>query len=721
MVRRPRDDAWWDDLWLNESFAEYASMLAAAEATRWTRAWTTFANAEKTWAYRQDQLPSTHPIAADIRDLEDVEVNFDGITYAKGASVLKQLVGLGRAGRSSSTGSGRYFRTHAWGNTTLRDLLGELEETSGRDLKAWSAEWLETAGVNTLRPDFTSDDDGQLHVVRRGAGRARRRGRPCARTGSPSASTTAPTAGWCAATGSSSTSPGARTEVPELVGEAPAGPRAGQRRRPHLRQDPARRAVAARRVTESIGDFTDILPRVAVLGGGLGHDPRRARWRPSDFVTLVLRGMATRDRQLGVQTLLRQAETAVVLYAAPGPPRRCPAPAAPTGCCALMRAADAGSDSQLQFARAFASAALTDEQLADRARAARRQRHCSRPGDRHRPALAPAAPLVAAGRADDAEIDAELDARRHGDRPPAGRRGPGRPADARRPRSEAWASVVDDDELPNAIQTAVIGGFSQVPTSASCCGRSSSRTSRAITDVWATRTNETAQNIVIGLFPTLLAEQATVDAGRRWLAEQRGRGAGAAPAGARVPRRRRARAAGPGARRPRLTPDRVTPDAARRTGYSGVSVCSDPRPCACSASARTPQVMPPDRSPAWNAEVIVIAAALRSGRRAGAAHPDPVTISTRRRRGRPRRARCAAASAPSAPCSCSAVAAAVALERPDVDRHGQLRLLPRQPDRPDDVVLLPLRERLTSGHLRHLRPVVAVGGAPPRPRRRPGR
>jgi aminopeptidase N len=144
---------WWDDLWLNESFAEWASTLAAAEATRWDSAWTTFANTDKTWAYRQDQLPSTHPIAAEIHDLEDVEVNFDGITYAKGASVLKLLAAW--VGRDDFlAGIRQYFRTFAWGNTTLADLLGKLEETSGRDLKAWSAEWLETAGVNTLRPEI---------------------------------------------------------------------------------------------------------------------------------------------------------------------------------------------------------------------------------------------------------------------------------------------------------------------------------------------------------------------------------------------------------------------------------------------------------------------------------------------------------------------------------------------------------------------------------------
>ena len=152
---------WWDDLWLNESFATYASVICMAEATHWTNAWTTFANLEKTWAYRQDQLPSTHPISADIRDIEDVEVNFDGITYAKGASVLKQLVAW--VGRDAFVAGVRtYFDRHAWGNTELSDLLSTLEETSGRDLSSWAKEWLETAGLNTIRAGFEVDDEGRF-------------------------------------------------------------------------------------------------------------------------------------------------------------------------------------------------------------------------------------------------------------------------------------------------------------------------------------------------------------------------------------------------------------------------------------------------------------------------------------------------------------------------------------------------------------------------------
>src|SRR6056300_623806 len=152
---------WWNDLWLNESFAEWASTIATAEATEWTEAWTTFHAMEKSWAYRQDQLPSTHPIVANIRDIEDVQVNFDGITYAKGGSVLKQLVAW--VGEDAFfRGVHNYFVKHQWSNATLSDLLGELEETSGRKLRQWSELWLETAGVNTLYPEVSVDDAGVI-------------------------------------------------------------------------------------------------------------------------------------------------------------------------------------------------------------------------------------------------------------------------------------------------------------------------------------------------------------------------------------------------------------------------------------------------------------------------------------------------------------------------------------------------------------------------------
>ncbi|WP_165218115.1 aminopeptidase N [Schaalia sp. ZJ1691] len=151
---------WWNDLWLNESFAEFMSHLALAEATRYTQGWTGFM-LRKDWGLKQDQLPTTHPIKAEIRDLADVEVNFDGITYAKGASVLRQLVTY--VGRDAFfTGLHEYLTTHSYANATLADLLGELEAASGRDLSHWSKVWLEEAGVTLLRPEIDVNEDGTL-------------------------------------------------------------------------------------------------------------------------------------------------------------------------------------------------------------------------------------------------------------------------------------------------------------------------------------------------------------------------------------------------------------------------------------------------------------------------------------------------------------------------------------------------------------------------------
>src|SRR5688572_15155832 len=150
---------WWDDLWLNESFAEWACYLAEAEATSYTDAWTGFTNARKQTGYRADALPSTHPIATDMVDLHAVEVNFDMITYAKGAAVLKQLVawvGL----EPFLAGLRQYFRDHAYSNTEFTDLLTALEKASGRELSGWAQEWLQTAGTNTLAPVFDVDADG---------------------------------------------------------------------------------------------------------------------------------------------------------------------------------------------------------------------------------------------------------------------------------------------------------------------------------------------------------------------------------------------------------------------------------------------------------------------------------------------------------------------------------------------------------------------------------
>ena len=502
---------WWDDLWLNESFAEWASTLAAAEATRWSSAWTTFANTDKTWAYRQDQLPSTHPIAAEIHDLEDVEVNFDGITYAKGASVLKLLAAwVGR--EDFLAGIQAYFRTFAWGNTTLADLLGKLEETSGRDLKAWSAEWLETAGVNTLRPSFEVDDEGRFtsFAVLQSAPEAW----PTLRSHRLAVGLyDRSEAGLVRRDRVELDVLGACTDVPQLVGTT----------RPDLvlvndddltyakiRLD--ERSLAT--LTESIGEFENELAR-SLCWSSAWDMTRDAEMSTQDYVTLVLSGVGRETDSSVVRTLLRQAETAVILYADPAT-RQATRRRLADGLLDLLHAAQPGSDSQLQLARAFASTADTDQQLAV-ARAifdgTERLDGLGIDTDLRWHLLHQ---LVAAGKADELEVDRELD----GDDTAAGRR-QAAAALAARPdaaaKAAAWASVVDGDELPNAIQTAVIGGFSQAGQ-LDLLGAYVTPYFDALTRVWAERTNETAQNIVIGLFPTLLASQSVVDAADGWLA-----------------------------------------------------------------------------------------------------------------------------------------------------------------------------------------------------------
>ena len=269
---------WWDDLWLNESFATWAGTVAQAEATRWPDAWTTFAQDWKAWAYRQDQLPSTHPIAADAPDIETVEVNFDGITYAKGAAVLKQLVAyVGRA--NFLAGVRAYFAEHAWGNATLADLLGALTQASGRDLTAWSKLWLETAGVNTLRPEFGTGADGAysyFDVLQEAA-----ESHPVLRPHRIAVSLYDRTD-----RGPRPAPPGGNRHRRGPDGRARAGrpapgrPGAGQRRRPDLRQDPAGQRLAGH---ADRGDrrVHRVAARRAVLGRGLGHVPGRRAARPA--------------------------------------------------------------------------------------------------------------------------------------------------------------------------------------------------------------------------------------------------------------------------------------------------------------------------------------------------------------------------------------------------------------------------------------------------------
>ncbi|MCE7079245.1 aminopeptidase N [Streptomyces sp. ST2-7A] len=515
---------WWNDLWLNESFATYTSVACQADApgSRWPHAWTSFANQMKTWAYRQDQLPSTHPIMAEIRDLDDVLVNFDGITYAKGASVLKQLVAY--VGQDAFfRGVQAYFKRHAWGNTTLPDLLTALEETSGRDLSAWSRAWLETAGINVLRPEITTDADG---VITAFAVRQEAPALPEGATGEPvlrphriaiglyEVGTGADGSGTLTRTDRIELDvDGALTEVPELVGRA----------RPDVillndddlsyakvRLDADSLAV----VTERLGDFTESLPR-ALCWASAWDMTRDGELATRDYLELVLSGIG-RESDIGVvQTLHRQVKLALELYADPtwreeGLTRWTAA------ALEFLRGSEPGGDHQLAWARAFAAVARTDGQLSLLAGLL--------DGSEALEGLAVDTELrwsllhrlVACGRAGEAEIAAELerDATAAGERHAAYARAAVPTAEA---KAAAWALVVEGDSLPNAVQESVIGGFVQ-PDQRELLEPYSARYFEALEGVWASRSHEMAQQIAVGLYPALQIGPETVERTDAWLA-----------------------------------------------------------------------------------------------------------------------------------------------------------------------------------------------------------
>ncbi|GAA1958571.1 aminopeptidase N [Kitasatospora viridis] len=510
---------WWNDLWLNESFATYAEMVALVEpaGTRWPNGWTTFANQMKTWAYRQDQLPSTHPIMAEINDLEDVMVNFDGITYAKGASVLKQLVAY--VGQDAFfKGLQAYFKRHAWGNTTLADLLSALEETSGRDLKAWSGAWLETAGINVLRPELSTDADGLITAF------AVRQEAPELPAGAKGVAALRPhriavgcydlVDGQLVRTHRVELDvDGELTEVPELVG----------RPRPtvvllndddlsyaKLRLD----ADSLAAVTAHLGDFADSLPR-ALVWAGAWDMTRDGELATRDYLELAVAGLP-KESDIGVvQSVQNQVRSALNLYADPAWREQGLARWAAVAE-ENLRAAAPGGDHQLAWAKALAAVARSPEQLA--------LLEGLLAGTAELAGLAVDTDLrwdllvrlVATGRAGDAAIDAELarDNTATGQERAASCRAARPTAEA---KAEAWASVVDSDTLTNYVQDAVIGGF-QVGDQRELLAPYTAKYFDSLKAVWESRSHEIAQQIIVGLYPVYQVSQATLDATDAWLA-----------------------------------------------------------------------------------------------------------------------------------------------------------------------------------------------------------
>ncbi|OBG40761.1 aminopeptidase N [Mycobacterium alsense] len=496
---------WWDDLWLNESFATFASVLCQSEATEFTEAWTTFATVEKSWAYRQDQLPSTHPIAAEIPDLAAVEVNFDGITYAKGASVLKQLVayvGL----EHFLAGLRDYFRAHAYGNATFGDLITALEKASGRDLSGWGRQWLKTTGLNTLRADFDVDSEGRFtHFAVTQSG---------AEPGAGETRVHRLAVGIYDEDGAGKLVrvhreeldvEGPRTEVPALVGVS--------RGKLVLVNDDDLTYCSLRldgpslqTALERIADIADPLPR-SLVWSAAWEMTREAELRARDFVALVSGGVQA-ESQVGVaQRLLMQAQTALGSYAEPGWAREHGWPQFADRLLQLARAAAPGSDHQLAFVNTLCSSVLSTRHvvtladLLDRDPAELGLAGLEVDTDlRWRIVTA----LAAAG-----EIDADgpatpfIDAEVQRDPTAAGKRH-GAQAAAARPqlpvKEQAWTTVVEDDTLANITARSIIAGIAP-PGQHELLKPFTARYFEAIPGVWARRSSEVAQTVVIGLYP----------------------------------------------------------------------------------------------------------------------------------------------------------------------------------------------------------------------------
>ena len=351
---------WWDDLWLNESFAEWASHFAQEEIRHeyGDRAdpWATFCNQRKTWAYRQDQLPSTHPIAADMYDLEAVELNFDGITYAKGASSLRQLVAF--VGRDDFLAGVRsYFERHAFGNTDLSDLLRALEEASGRDLSFFTEQWLQTAGVNTLSAEWETDGDEAFtrFAVRQTADPQW----PTLRRHRMAVGLYRFVEGRLVRTERVEFDiDGAVTDVPALVGRGRPDLvllNDGDLTYAKIRLD--ERSLAA--LVSHVHTLDDALAR-ALCWGATWDLCRDGEMAVADYVQLVLRGVGVESDLTAVNALLGQARLALDYYA-PRADRVQLSRGFTAGLAALLLEAAPGSDHQLSIARALAGSIRDDD------------------------------------------------------------------------------------------------------------------------------------------------------------------------------------------------------------------------------------------------------------------------------------------------------------------------------------------------------------------------
>jgi aminopeptidase N len=481
-------------------------VLCQSRATEYTQAWTTFANTEKSWAYRQDQLPSTHPIAADIPDLAAVEVNFDGITYAKGASVLKQLVtyvGL----EHFLAGLRDYFTAHAFDNATFGDLLAALEKASGRDLSHWGRQWLKTTGLNTLRADFDVDADGKFArfaISQSGA--------------TPGAGETRVHRLAVGIYDDDGAGKLVRVHREELDVDGSSTDVAGlvsvSRGKLILVNDDDLTYCSLRLDNESlstalerIADIAEPLPRTLVWSAAW-EMTREAELKARDFLALVSGGVQA-ETEVGVaQRLLLQAQAALGFYAEPGWAAGEGWPAFADRLLELARGAEAGSDHQLAYVNALCGSVLV-------------KRHTdvlsalldSDPAGQGLAGLVVDTDLrwrIVIALARSGVVDADgpaapfVDAEALRDPTAAGKRQAAQ-ASAARPQSAvkeaAWQQVIEDDTLANITARSIAAGI-VAPGQAELLVPFTARYFAAIPGVWQRRSSEVAQTVVVGLYPT---------------------------------------------------------------------------------------------------------------------------------------------------------------------------------------------------------------------------
>ena len=515
---------WWNDLWLNESFAEWAAHWASTGATKYNEAWTLFHVQRKAWAYRQDQLPSTHPIAANMPDLDSVYENFDGITYAKGASALRQLVAwVGE--ENFLKGLKAYFDKHAWKNTELTDLLSELSISSGRDLESWTKLWLQSSGATLLRPQIQTDANNVitnatiqqeppssppglppvLRPHRLVVGTYEKQGTKLIRTNRFEIDVE-----------------GKETKVTELVGL----------KRPALilvNDDDLTYAkirlddVSLNTATKEIASIESSLSR-ALIWGAVWDMVRDGEVGTGKYLDLVLAGLAA-ETDIGlVQQVLMQCRSAIDVYA--DRKNRIPYNTKfADGLQSLLAKSENGSDRQLALVRSFSAVATTDLQInrvAEILDGKEKIQGLNIDTDLRWTLLRR---LVVMGKRDLAAIEEELtrDDTAMGREHAAG-------AKAAIPTLEAkqiaWTLVTTNESLPNSEIHSALGGLSYIDH-AEIMKNFIDKYFDSVATLWNSRTHEIGQSLVTGLFPSSNITKEVIEKSDKFLAENKDLAVGA--------------------------------------------------------------------------------------------------------------------------------------------------------------------------------------------------